>query len=74
MNKRIDPDSALPINPDLLLADYPPMTGCILYRDGSGKVKTWFIGADPKRDNAATLRAHLHHFLPAAEMVGWAIK
>jgi len=60
--------------PDSVLAEYPPMTACLHYRDGSGKVKDWFIAADPKRDNAETLTAHLRKHLPAAELVGWAIK
>ncbi len=59
---------------DSVLSDYPPMTAHLRYRDGSGKVKDWFIGADPKRDNEETLRSHLHKHLPAAELVAWAIK
>jgi hypothetical protein len=60
--------------PDSVLDDYEHGTACIHYRDGSGKVKDWYIGADPVKDNEETLRAHLHRYLPAAEFVGWAIK
>lgn len=56
------------------LDDYPPMTGLIRYRDGCGKVKDWFLGAHPEKDNEETLKAHLHKHLPAAEFIGWAIK
>jgi hypothetical protein len=59
---------------DSVLDDYGPMTACLHYRDGSGKVKDWFIAADPNKDNEETLRAHLHRYLPNAELVGWAIK
>lgn len=60
--------------PGSLLNDYPSNTGCIRYRDGSGKVKDWFIGAIPGRDNEETLREHLKRHLPAAEFIGWVIK
>ncbi len=56
------------------LIEYPANTACIQYRDGSGKVKDWFLGANPKHDNETTLRDHLRRSLPAAEFIGWAIK
>ncbi len=62
------------ILPPAVLAEYPKNTGCIRYRDGSGKVKDWFIGAERDRDNEKTLREHLRRYLPAAEFIGWAIK
>ncbi len=57
-----------------VLADYPPNTGCIRYRDGSGKLKDWFIAATVSQDTEDTLREHLRKNLPAAEFIGWVIK
>lgn len=68
-----DEPQSLELPPSVLDA-YKPDTACIHYRDGSGKVKDWFIGAKRGVDNEATLRAHLKRHLPAAEFVGWAIK
>lgn len=60
--------------PESALDSHGPMTGCIRYRNGSGRVKDWFVWAHPERDNEETLRAHLHRYLPAAEFIGWCIK
>ena len=63
-------------HPDAMkaLTEYPAKSGCILYRDGSGVLKTWVVGADPAQDDEASLREHLRRSLPAAEFVGFAIK
>ncbi|TXH45878.1 MAG: hypothetical protein E6Q97_30725 [Desulfurellales bacterium] len=61
----------LPIS---VLDGYPSGTACIHYRDGSGKVKDWYVGCVPGTDNEQTLREHLQQHLPAAEFVGFAMK
>ncbi len=60
--------------PGSILNEYSGNTACIRYRDGSGKIKDWFIGAIPGEDNEETLREHLRRSLPAAEFIGWVIK
>lgn len=60
--------------PVSILDDYPPGTAVIRYKDGSGKVKDWFIGANPARDDEEAIAAFLHKHLPAAEFIGWSIK
>ena len=60
--------------PGSVLSEYPKYTACIRYRDGSGKVKDWFIMAHPGKDNEQTIRDHLHRNMPAAEFIGWVIK
>lgn len=60
--------------PAEFLAEYPTNTGLILYRDGSGKAKTWYVGAKRGVDNGGSLRAHLKIHLPSAEFLGWAVK
>lgn len=54
--------------------DFPLGTAVIVYRDGSGVVKDWAIGADPEMDDEKSLRAHLAKHLPAAEFIDFAIK
>ena len=65
------PTLLLPVS---TLDGYAENTACIRYRDGSGRVKDWFVGASPDTDSEESLREHLRGYLPAAEFVGWVIK
>lgn len=50
---------------DLLLANYPGDTGCIVFVDGGG-LRVWFVGVAVDLDNEATLREHLTKWRPRA--------
>ncbi len=55
------------------LRSYPKHTAMLRYVIG-GATYEWFIGADPKHDNAITLADHLKYHLPRATLIAWSIK